>query len=180
MKRSVSIAKCDWSSVSISRSKRFGVNNPRSRDERTRSAVSIGLAPLSPQDLSNHPRETLPILGFPRKLPTSRFRDGIKPRFPVVFRCAPLRSNPPFLHEAQQGRIDGALIQPEKLLAQLLDSTSDAVAVQRPQNVKRLEHHQIKRSLKDFGFKLSHRGSYANRKGRYHFSFAMSIGEAAS
>ena len=47
----------------------------------------------------------------------------------------------------QQDWIQGALIESENISADLLDSPSDAIAVQGLENIQRLEHHESERSL---------------------------------
>jgi hypothetical protein len=59
--------------------------------------------------------------------------------------------------QAQQGGIDGSLIELQQVFAHLLDPARNAVAVQRPHRFQRLQHHQIERALQDGGLVIAHR-----------------------
>src|SRR5579859_694921 len=83
-------------------------------------------------------------------------RDGIKFRFSVVVRRAPGARDPAFLHQPHQRRINRALIDLQRLFADLFDAPRDSVTVQRPHGFQRLQHHQIQCALQDFRFFLAH------------------------
>lgn len=51
--------------------------------------------------------------------------------------------------QTQQRRIDRPLVQFQYAIADLLNPPCDAVPVQRPKPVERLEHHQVERALQN-------------------------------
>ena len=56
----------------------------------------------------------------------------------------------PLLFKPEQRRVNCPLVESERALRHLLDPTRDAVAVQRPHRVERLEHHQVERAVRNF------------------------------
>src|SRR5271156_685891 len=63
------------------------------------------------------------------------------------FRSTPFGLHPPPLFQAKKSWIDGSLVEAHRVPTDLFDSSRNAVAVQRTHRLKRLQHHQIKRSL---------------------------------
>src|ERR1700689_1990890 len=84
----------------------------------------------------------------------SRARQPIKARPAVVFRRAPLRYDGALLFQPQQDGIKGALIHREQVTTDLLNAPRDAIAVQWPQYIEGLQHHQGQRALLDIHFLL--------------------------
>src|SRR5262249_39004923 len=95
---------------------------------------------------SNH---SPPVIGFFGQLPPARFCNLEELGFAVVFRYAPLGPDKSALLQSDESRIDRALIKEQNLIADLFDSAGDSPAVQRPHTFKRLQNHQVQRSLQD-------------------------------
>src|SRR6185369_12246387 len=74
----------------------------------------------------------------------------------VALRRAPLGRDPALLHQAQQRVVDGAFVQPQSIVANLLEATRDSISVQRPERVEGLEHHQVERALQHLRAVLCH------------------------
>src|ERR1700730_5810649 len=79
---------------------------------------------------------------------------SIEARLSVVLGSAPCGSDGTFLLQLQQRRVQLALVELEKIPADLLDPPRDRVAMQRPQNIQGLEHHQRQRALSNVWFSL--------------------------
>jgi hypothetical protein len=60
-----------------------------------------------------------------------------------------MEPDPFLLHQADQAQVDGPLVHDQGTLPDLLDATSDTVAVQRPELFQRLESHQVEGALKN-------------------------------
>ncbi len=58
------------------------------------------------------------------------------------------------MFELEQQGIQRALVESQKVSADLLDAPCDSVAVLRSQNIEGFEDHQRKRSLQNVGFLL--------------------------
>ena len=110
-----------------------------------------------PQHPHHHARKSVPSSAAcgGQLLPAGP-RDRVELRLAVVVRRAPARRDPAALLQAEQRGVDRALIELQDVLADLLDAPGDAVAVQRPHRVERLQHHQIERALQDVGPGLAH------------------------
>src|SRR5712692_9973604 len=154
IKRSSSIFKWPRTSSSNSSSSRRRRNVSRTRESTSRSICLV--LTLEPQHPADHAGNAFPTLGFTSPLFAPRFGERIEPRLTVVFRGAPLRADPALLREPQQRGIYCALIQPQHLLAELLDAPRDPVPVQWPQSIERLQHHEIQRPLQYFRAVLCH------------------------
>src|ERR1700733_10785368 len=87
-------------------------------------------------------RSLLPITGFWLKLFSAGRGKPIEARAAVGFRCAPLGSNRAFMLELEQQGIKCALVDSQKVSADLLDATGDSPAVLRPQDIECLKDHQ--------------------------------------
>jgi hypothetical protein len=70
----------------------------------------------------------------------------------VVLGRADARLHPAALLEPQQRRIDRPLVERQRRSRHLLDPLRDAVAVQRPERVERLQHEQIEGAAQDVRF----------------------------
>src|SRR6266446_8955016 len=154
IKRSSSISRWPRISSSNSSSSRRRRNVP-SIGESTPRSICLVLT-LEPQYTADHAGNPFPAFGFTSQLFASGFGDRIEPRPAVVFRDAPLRTNPALLREAQQRGVYRALIQPQHLLAKLLDAPRESVPVQWPERIERLQHHEVQRPLQHFGAVLCH------------------------
>ena len=72
----------------------------------------------------------------------------------VVIRGAPIGGDRAFLLEAEQDGVKGALVDREKVAADLLNAPGDAVAVQGAENIEGAEHHEGEGALLDVFFLL--------------------------
>src|SRR5712692_8981685 len=148
------MARCSRNSSSISSSSRDLRSVARTRESSTRS-MGLVLTP-QPQHPANHAGDALPTLSLPSQLFPASLRDRVELRLAVAFRGAPLRRNPALLHQAQQRVVDGAFVQPQSIVANLLEATRDSISVQRPERVEGLEHHQVQRALQHLRAVLCH------------------------
>src|SRR6266536_1726869 len=98
----------------------------------TRSCgASVSLAgPSTCQDACHHRRNPLPFLGLGHKLLFARLGDRVEPRTAVIFRDAPLRSNPASLLEAHQRRIDSPLIENDLVATDLFNPAGYAISME--------------------------------------------------
>ena len=97
----------------------------------------------------------LPVGDFDVQLLGAGPGQGIELHLAVGLGDAPLGGDPALLLEAHQGRIDRALAEAHDALGHLLDAPGDAVAVQRPQGVERLEDQQVQGAVRQFSFIVS-------------------------
>src|SRR5439155_633248 len=95
------------------------------------------------QYTADHTGDAFPALGFTGQLFAAGLGDRIELRLAVAFRGTPFRTNPALLRQAQQGVVDGAFVEAQAIVADLLDASRDSIPVQRPQRIECLEHHQI-------------------------------------
>ena len=93
--------------------------------------------------------DAFPVLGLGFELRSSGFGNRVELCLAVVLGCPPLGGDPALLQEPHEAQINRPLIDDDRLLADLLDPTSDAVAVQRTHLLQRLEDHEIERALED-------------------------------
>src|SRR5260221_13072501 len=89
----------------------------------------------------------LPIAGLGLQSSTPVEGQSIEARSAVVLGGAPFGSDRPLLLQLQQHRIQSALVEGEKIPADLLDPPRDPVAMQRAQDIESLEDHQGQRAL---------------------------------
>src|SRR5207302_9767366 len=124
----------------------------RSRDRRaslgtsnrgvcTRRAATSRLLLLRGQETRKDGGRALPVACFLLELFTSSSGEAIELCLPVVCGKAPLGRDVAFLLELEQGGIERAVVHDEMIRAGLLDATGNAVAVERPERLERLEHH---------------------------------------
>src|SRR5207302_624661 len=88
-----------------------------------------------PRHDGGHP---LPAFGFRGELLASGSSQRIKFCPPVVLARPPLRRDPALLLDAQQRRIEGALIEVQHVVRDLLNALGNAVAVLAAKRVERL------------------------------------------
>src|SRR5207248_11385687 len=67
--------------------------------------------PFQPQHAANHAGNSLPVLRFQVELLLAAFCDGIKLRFAIVLRCAPLRRHPAMLLQSPQRGVHRPFIE---------------------------------------------------------------------
>src|SRR5881397_3723642 len=129
MKRSCSISRWHWTSPSNSSSSLRRLRVPTIRERISRSIASV-LA-VEPQHAADQARNSFPALGFASELFAAGAGDRVEPRLAVVFRGAPLRTDPTLLCQPQQRGVYRALVQAQHLITELLDAPCDSIAVQR-------------------------------------------------
>ena len=100
-----------------------------------------------PKQPRHDPSDSLPISCFFDELSTTGSGDGVELGFSIVLRATPARGDPAPLSKTQQRGVDGAFVELQDVLADLLDAAGDAVAMQRSHDVQGLQHHQVKRAL---------------------------------
>src|ERR1041384_2574008 len=147
---STAISTCASSSCVSSRSSSATRKKARILAINTVTQVNIALLSLRggrPQHADHHPGDAIPVLGFELELPAACCGDRVELRLAVVVGRAPRRGDPLLLHEPHEAEIDRALIDPQRLLRDLLDAAGNAVAMQRAHGVERLQHHEIERAL---------------------------------
>src|SRR5215469_8768337 len=150
--------------------------NSRNRQSEPRQH---GLPPSPEQQQPpDHAGDSLPVFGFGAELLPPGLRNGIKLRPAIVLRRAPLGRNPPFLHQTDQAEIDRALIDLKRLLAKLLNAAGDAISMQTPHRIQRLQHHQIESALQNLRFVVRHVASCGLYRGVSQLSCGMSRGSS--
>src|SRR5439155_2131717 len=93
-----------------------------------------------------------PLAFLGRKLSLPGLSDPVVLGLAVVLRNAPFGFDGALLFQLQQHWIECPVIDRKQVPAGLLNSPSDAVAMQRPQSIERLQYHQGKGSLPDVRF----------------------------
>ena len=88
---------------------------------------------------------------FRGELATAGGGDGVEAGAPVVVADTPGALDPGLLLEPEQRRIDGALVQRQAAVGDLLNPPGDAVAVERAHRRECLEHHQVERAVRHLG-----------------------------
>src|SRR5262249_39010670 len=114
----------------------------RSVASRDSTAESGSVAEVSCQilsfDLEEAPddgRGLLPFPGLRLQLLATGGGEPIKARAAVVFRCAPLEGNQAFLLELEQQGIERALVDSQKVSADLLNPSGNSPAMLRSQDI---------------------------------------------
>src|SRR5258708_24408228 len=108
------------------------------------------------QQSRDDPGHALPAFRFGGELFPAGARQRVIFGLAIVVRNAPLRGDPPALLQPQQRRVQRALIQLQQVLGNLLDALRDAVAVQRPQRIERLQNDQVQGSLENLASRRGH------------------------
>ena len=94
--------------------------------------VSLRLSsPIAAEQPRHQRRHSFPALGFCKQLFAAGSRQRVELRLAIVIRGAPLGRNPSALFQAQQCRVERALIELEQIFRDLLNALRNAVAVQR-------------------------------------------------
>src|SRR6266513_2431301 len=173
---SVSRARCASSSASSSSSARSRTRNPCTRETSTRSpsnmASSFRRKLEHPADYPGHP---VPVFRFPGELFTAHRGVWVKLRLAVFLGNAPARGDPFPLLEPHERRIDGSVVRLQNVFADLLNPARNPIPVQRPQDIERLEHHQVESAAQDLALGF-HRSSFGNSRGVWRKTFSMSRG----
>src|SRR5262249_48802728 len=95
-------------------------------------------------------RESPPVGGFPLELLSSRPRERVELRAPVVLGRLPLRLDPALLLELVQCGIERAVADLKHLAGHLLQALADRPAVERLQR-EDLQQEQVECSLYEVG-----------------------------
>src|SRR6266487_6888829 len=99
------------------------------------------------EQAADHRDHAGPLPGFGVEVLLSGASDLVELRAAIVLARAPTARDEALLLEAEQRRIDGALIQRQHAAGHLLDAARDAVAVLRAQGLQGLQNHQIERAV---------------------------------
>src|ERR1017187_2989740 len=89
----------------------------------------------------------MPFAGFARQLLAPRDAQRIVLRPTIVLGLAPLRFDEPLLFKFEERGVQRGVVEREAVVARLLDAASDAVPVQRSEDLEGLENHQGERAL---------------------------------
>jgi hypothetical protein len=111
------------------------------------SCRSLGIRQESAEDRGR----ALPFTSFLFDPSSSRAREAIVLCFPVVVGDAPLGGDVALLLELEERRVERAVIDCDRLTADLLDAAGDAVPVLRPHGLEGFQDHQGERALADIG-----------------------------
>jgi hypothetical protein len=103
------------------------------------------------EDTADHAGDALPLGGFERELLRACWCNRVELCLAIVVGGAPAGRDPALLLEAEQGSVDGALIQFEDVFADLLDAAGDAEAVLGAEGMERFEDHEVEGALEDVG-----------------------------
>src|SRR4029453_17669243 len=94
----------------------------------------------------------LPVAGFLLELLPSGTREPVVLRLAVVLGGPPVGRDVALLLELQQGVVERAVIDREKVAARLLDAARNPVAVKGAHRLEGLQHHQRQSALPDVSF----------------------------
>src|SRR5205085_12522256 len=89
----------------------------------------------------------VPFARFARQLLASRRGERIELRAAIVLGLTPFRFDGSLLLELEECGVERTVIEGKPILARLLDPASDAVAVERSEDIEGLENHQGQRAL---------------------------------
>jgi hypothetical protein len=104
------------------------------------------------EDAADYAGDALPVFGFYGEAFQAAPGNGIEAGFAVVLRSAPLGFDPALMLEAEQRGVDGAFVESEDVLTELLDAPGDAEAMKWSEGMQGFEDHEIEGALEDFGF----------------------------
>ena len=86
--------------------------------------------------------------------PPARARELVEPGAAVVVGDAPPRADPAALLQAEQRRVERALVELEQPFRDPIDSLREPESVLRPHRFERAEDHQVERALEDVGARV--------------------------
>src|SRR6266850_2804214 len=155
-----SMSRCDWTSESRSRSIRCLLKKPCNREANVASHF-ISCPFRAAQEARHQRRHSFPAFGFGKQLFSARPRQRVVLGFAVVLRRTPFGGDPSPLFQAQQCRIERALVELKQIFRHLLDALRDAIAVQRPKRFESLQNNQVERALQHFASRRSHHFSFS-------------------
>src|SRR5690606_22123893 len=99
----------------------------------------------------------LPVGLLTRKLLSAGLRQAVDLHAAPAVGRAPLCRNPARLFEPKQRRIERALVERERVAADLLDAAREPVTVQRPERLECLEHHEAEAAVENVLLRGCHR-----------------------
>src|SRR5262245_27580239 len=120
----------------------------RAQAERMESNMSA----LRGEQATHHYGKTLPLVVLDFQLLRACFRDGVELRAAVVLGQALFRLDPAAVLEAYERDVNRALVQNDRVAADLLDAPRDAVSVERAHGEQRAEDHEVQCALEDLEF----------------------------
>ena len=98
----------------------------------------------------------MPALGFLIQRFQPRLGDGVILRFAAVFRLAPGATGPAVLLNPDESRINGALVEIQGVVRDLLEPAGDAIGVLWTHGGKGAEDHEVESTLKDLDWHFLH------------------------
>lgn len=112
------------------------------------------------EDAVHEGGEAAPVGDVAVELGASGDGDGVELGLALVVGDAPLGGDPTALLEADEGGVDGALVEEDFVAGNLLDAACDAVAMEGSKGGEGLEDHEVQGALEEFeaGFFRVHVG----------------------
>ena len=110
------------------------------------------------EDAAHDIGEALPVGGIFGELLTAGAGDGVELGLAIVFRGSPGGVDPSALLKADEGGVDGSLVEEHRVAAGLLDAASDAVAVHLSHGGEGIEDHEVEGALQQIELGIAHWG----------------------
>src|SRR6478609_9828471 len=101
------------------------------------------------QQLFDHASHLAPAFGFLIERLQPRLGDGVIFRFATVFSLAPGAAGPTALFNPDKSWINGALVESQGVLRDLLQSAGDSIGMLRTHGGKGAEDHEVESALQD-------------------------------
>ncbi len=101
------------------------------------------------QQTVENARHLAPAVGFFLESFEAGFGDGVVLGLAIVFGGAPVGVDPAILLEAQQGGVEGALVDAEQIAGDLLKASGNGVGVAGTEGGEGAQDHEIERSLEN-------------------------------
>src|SRR5437867_5564304 len=130
---------------------------------------------LVQQQLVDQAGEPAPTFGLLFQTTSSRFGDAVVLRLAIALSSLPDTLDPPLLFQSDEGRIERALIQRERRLGDLLESSRQPVRVLRAHGVQRPQHDQIKGALEQLDAFLRFTGHPSGLRTRSLAGFGLIV-----
>src|SRR5579872_2408569 len=149
-----SISRSRWTPTSLSKSAsiRRRWRGARMRESRTLNQVNIASAfSRHVEETADHAGDSPPVAGDRGEPFSPGAGNRIEFGLAIIVGFPPFGLDPTLLCQAQQRSIDGALIELEHVVTDLLDTPCDAVPMKRSHYVERLKNHEVQSALKDIG-----------------------------
>ena len=152
---SMAISRCAAISASRSASRGgFETKNACGPDARRSALIEFSFGGHG-EDADHHVRQSLPVGGVFLKLLAAAAGDGVELGLAIVVGGAPFGVDPSALLEADEGGVDGALVEQDLVSAGLLNAAGNAVAVLSAHGGEGLQDHQVQGTLQEIEFGLA-------------------------